>query len=343
MNRPADPPTERRPSKPTLRTIADATGFAVTTVSRALADDARIAEATRRKVAKAAKKLGYVPDRAAQRLRTGRTRVLSLLLNPEHEFLGFYSEVLTGFTEALHATGYSVTIVPDKIGGDRLDTVRNILRNRLADGVVFTRTECFDARVRYLTEHGFPFVSHGRTEFTTPHPWVDFDNEGFARWAVDRLVAKGRTRLAIILPRGDFTFAQHLRHGFMSAVRRHGVDYEIPSDVDLESSSAQLSDYVRRRMRQPAPPDGFICVGEVTALSTLAALSDCGLTPGREADVLAKRASPIFEQLRPRIETMFEDLQQTGRELGRLLQARIEGVPAQQLQVLQPAIPTGPD
>jgi LacI family transcriptional regulator len=98
--------------KPTLRTIAQATGFSVATVSRALADDQRIAARTRATVAEAAKRLGYMPDRAARRLRTGRTQVITLLLNTEHEFLGFTHEFLSGITEALRGTGYSVTVVP---------------------------------------------------------------------------------------------------------------------------------------------------------------------------------------------------------------------------------------
>ena len=75
--------------KPTLRTLSQETGFAVATVSRALAGDPRIAATTRETVSAAATRLGYVPDRAARRLRTGRTQVISLLLNTQHEFLGF--------------------------------------------------------------------------------------------------------------------------------------------------------------------------------------------------------------------------------------------------------------
>ena len=68
----------RRPStKPTLKTIADLTGLAVTTVSRALAGAPQIALETRERVRAVASDIGYQPDRAALRLRTGRTNVIS--------------------------------------------------------------------------------------------------------------------------------------------------------------------------------------------------------------------------------------------------------------------------
>lgn len=320
--------------KPTLRTVAKATGFAVATVSRALSGDERIAAKTRATVAEAAQRLGYVPDRAARRLRTGRTQVISLLLNTEHEFLGFTHEFLSGMTEALRGTGYSVTVVPDDVGDDRLAPVQNILRNHLADGVLFTRTETFDPRARLLMEADFPFVSHGRTEFTTPHPWVDFDNESFARQAVERLVSNGRRNITMILPDNRFTFAQHLAYGFKCAARDAGIAHDFIGGVTLDSPAIDIAEALAATRRAANPPDGYICVGEATALMTLATLADTGAKPGIDADVVAKRASPIFDHIRPRIDTVFEDLRATGKSMAELLLRRMEGEPPETLNVL---------
>lgn len=320
--------------KPTLRTIAKVTGFSVATISRALADDQRIAVRTRATVAETAERLGYIPDRAARRLRTGRTQVITLLLNTEHEFLGFTHEFLSGITEALRGTGFSITVVPDDPGEDRLAPVQTILRNNLADGLLFTRTETFDPRVRMLMEADFPFVSHGRTEFTVPHPYVDFDNEAFARQAVARLVAQGRERLSMILPDEKFTFSQHLRYGFLAAAREAGVHHEILEGVTLDSDRSDIARGMEACLRAPDRPDGFVCVGEVTALMTMAALADAGLTPGVEADIFAKRASPIFDNIRPQIDTVFEDLRATGRAMAEMLLRRIDGEAPEDLNVL---------
>jgi LacI family transcriptional regulator len=320
--------------KPTLRTLAQATGFAVATVSRALAGDPRIATQTRAKVVEAAERLGYVPDRAARRLRTGRTQVITLLLNTDHEFLGFTHEFLTGITEVLAGTGYSVTVVPDKLGEDRLSPVRTILRNNLADGLLFTRTETFDPRVRLLMEADFPFVSHGRTEFAAPHPWVDFDNDAFARAAVARLVARGRRRLSLVLPGERFTFTQHLRYGFLSAVRAAGIEHEIVAGVTLDSPTNEIAAALAAARRGPAPPDGYVCVGEMTAMVALAVLADTGAVHGVDADIVAKRASPIFDKIRPRIDTVHEDLRATGRAMAEMLLRRMHGEPPGQLNRL---------
>lgn len=321
-------------ARPTLRTVAAEAGVAVTTVSRALADDPRIAETTRKRISAIADKLGYVPNRAAQRLRTGRTKVISLLINPRHEFLSFTSEFLGGMYEGLSGTGYSINITADSLGDDRLETIRNIRRHSLADAIVFTRTECFDDRARYLLEHDFPFVTHGRTDFMTPHPFVDFDNEAFVRMAIARLVEKGRKHICIVMPNEKYTFGQHLRFGARQAATDHGMKLTIPTEVDLDSEPDDIAATLRKLHTGPDAPDGYVCVGEVSALITLAFLNDMGLAEGQDVDVVAKRASPISNHFRPRIETIDEDLRATGRAMAKVLLDRISGAPVEDLQVL---------
>ena len=180
-------------------------------------------------------------------------------------------------------------------------------------------------------EAGFPFVSHGRTEFAQPHPWVDFDNEAYARCAVRHLVAKGRTRLALVPPGDAFTFSQHIRWGFASEAREAGIAHEVAGDVTIDTPRPQLAQALRDRRNRADPPDGYVCVGEAPALVTLGALADCGAVPGRDVDVVAKRASPIFDNIRPRIDTVFEDLRATGRIMAQMLLRRMEGEPPDRL------------
>ncbi|AUH33302.1 LacI family transcriptional regulator [Paracoccus tegillarcae] len=331
---PDTPATSQARSRVTLRTIAGETGLAVTTVSRALSNDPRIAQSTRTLVTETALRLGYVPDRAAQRLRTGRTKVIQILLNLDHEFLSFTHEMIGGLSEVLSGTGYSVTLFPDILDRDRLTGVRQIVDGRLGDGVIFNRTEPFDPRVRYLTEQGFPFVCHGRTQFTSPHPFVDYDNEAFARLAVERLLDKGRRRMLIILPGEKYSFAHHLRWGAVAAARAAGVSIEMPDDITLDSPQDQTLGWLKARLAQSDRPDGIICVGEIAAMTALAAIQDCGLRVGQDIDVVAKQASDVFDLLRPRIDIFAEDLRQTGRDMGEVLLRSMAGEDPARLQVL---------
>ena len=322
--------------KPTLRTIADITGFAVTTVSKALADAPQISLDTRKRVRKVADSIGYMPDRAAQRLRTGRTNVISLVLDPHEEILGYATSIISGLTTALRGTAYHLVITPHFSDTPALDPIRHIMRNRMADGIIFTRTEPADERVKLLKEHRFPFVCHGRTELATPHAFVDYDNHGFGYRAAKKLIDAGCEKLWILLPPERFTFSHHMRHGFMMAVRESGVSYEIAEGITLDNKPPEIRDFLAIRLAQPEPPDGFVCGGETSALAAIAAIYDHGLKLGHDAHVVAKQTSGIFDQMRPLVTTVYEDLEAAGKMMGEILLKQISGVTdIAQLQILQ--------
>ena len=154
-----------------------------------------------------ARQIGYRPNRAGVRLRTGKTNVISLILSTETEVLGLTSHLVHGISEHLAGTPYHLIVTPYARRSDPLEPVRYIVETGSADGVIFSRTEPQDARVRYLHEHGFPFVTHGRTEMEIVHPFYDFDNAAYAEIAVERLAGRGRRRLALLPP----PRASHLR------------------------------------------------------------------------------------------------------------------------------------
>jgi LacI family transcriptional regulator len=286
-------------------------------------------------VRRVADEVGYLPDRAALRLRTGRTNVLSLLMDAHEEILGFGTSMLRGLTVALEGTSYHVIVTPNFNTSSPVDSVNFILRNRLADGVLFTRTEPFDPRVRLLLEKEFPFVTHGRTEFSTAHAFVDFDNSAFAYEATRRLIAKGRRKATIILPPRRLMFGQHLQHGFMLAVREAGIAHEIPDAITLDSSAGDIRSFTKMRMGEPDAPDAFVCSGEISALATIAGLNDHGMVLGREFDIVAKQTSRLLSEIYPGVETIYEDLAAAGETMGKLLLRQIAGEAAEGLQVLQ--------
>jgi LacI family transcriptional regulator len=64
----------------TVKDVAAAVGVSIATVSNVLNERPNVGAATRRKVLEVARRLGYRPNRAAQAMRTGRTRTLGLVL-----------------------------------------------------------------------------------------------------------------------------------------------------------------------------------------------------------------------------------------------------------------------
>jgi len=329
-----------RSGKPTLRTIAEMTGLAVTTISRALNNAPELNAETRLRVQKIAAEIGYVPDRTALRLKTGRTHVVSLVLDPHDEILNFSQSLVAGISAALRDTPYHLVVTPGFRDGAPLDPVQYVLRNRMADGVIFSRTEPADARVKLLLDNDFPFVTHGRTETAGPHPYVDYDNFAFAYAAVKRLHAKGRRLVSVIGAPPRFTFSHHLRQGVLAAAAETGIVTEFETQVTLDDSAEAVRQATVDRIARGTPPDAYVCPGDAVALAVMAGISDSGRVIGRDADLVTKQMSGIFSLVRPKVDVISEDITLAGQQLGELLLRRIRGETPEALQILQvPEIP----
>ncbi|MBA3326473.1 MAG: LacI family DNA-binding transcriptional regulator [Rhodobacteraceae bacterium] len=310
------------------------TGLGVTTVSRALNDAPDIGQATKDRVRLVAARIGYRPNRAGVRLRTGKTNVISLILSVETEVLGLISHLVWGISEHLSGTPYHLIVTPYSPHSDPLEPVRYIVETGSADGVIFSRTEPQDARVRYLHARGFPFATHGRTEMEIEHPYFDFDNAAYAEIAVQRLAARGRRRLALLPPPAHLTYARHMAAGFLRGVETHDA-VEIPvHGIDTDSPIEAIRVEITRLMSARRRPDGVVCGSASAAISAIAAAEGLGLVIGDDFDVAVKESFDLMCKFRSEIEVVHEDFRAAGMSLARALLRAIAGAPAVDLQTL---------
>jgi len=330
-----DPPGESRAdARPTLKTIAFMTGLGVTTVSRALKDAPDIGEDTKRRVQLIARQVGYRPNRAGVRLRTGKTNVISLVLNTDEQLMGFISDIIYGVSEVLSPTPYHLILTPYSSGNDPMDPVRYIVETRSADGIIISQMRPDDPRVRYMMERGFPFATHGRTQMGVEHAWHDFDNFVFARMAVDRLIARGRKRLALLAPSPSLTYHRHMTAGFAEGVVEGGVA-DVPfATAWIDQPIEEIKLQTMRLMQRTSPPDGIVSGSGAAAFALVNAIEECGLKLGRDVDIVTKQSSRLVQMFRKELFVVDEDFRLAGRELARAVLERIDGAPPETLQTL---------
>lgn len=317
----------------TLRTIADVTGLSLSTVSLSLRGGTTLKQETRDKVAEAAKALGYIPDRAGVRLRTGKTNVIALVLDGAEDSIDFARQMIQGIGHAIKGTRYHLTVIPEFERFNSAETIRYILDNRTADGVIITHTGPRDKRVQMMIDADFPFVSHGRTEFYTPHPYHDFHSEVFASTAVERLASKGCREVMLVIGDDSTTNYHNIVTAFHRATARAGIDAQTlqgtqgRSPAEIRKMGLDLAHDANR-------PDGIICDSEIRTIALVGGLQEGGLRPGEDVQLIYKQTSGILPTLFPAIDSIREDVFAAGGELTRLLLQRIEGADVESLQTL---------
>lgn len=327
--------TPSQKTRPTLKTIAYMTGLGVTTVSRALSDAPDIGQKTKERVRAVAQEIGYRPNRAGVRLRTGKTNVISLVLNIEREILGSTSHLVYGISEILSGSPYHLIVTPYDLEVDPLESIKYVVESGSADGLILSRTEPHDPRVQYLQDCGFPFVTHGRTEMETPHPFVDFDNREYGRLAAEILAKEGRTRLALLGPPNDLSYANHMTSGVRLTLDAFDL-MEVPiRRVTIDDPHDDIQAEITRLMKSRHHPDGIICASAGSAIAATAGIEEAGYTLGKDVDLVVKESFDLLKRFRSEIHVIREDFQEAGRNLATAILKTIDGVPAEELAFLK--------
>ncbi|GGL91511.1 LacI family transcriptional regulator [Streptomyces fumigatiscleroticus] len=269
-----------------LREVAERAGVSMRTVSNVVRGTGRFSDATRERVLRAVEDLGYRPNTAARRLRTGRSGVL-LLAVPELT-MPYFAE-LSGhlLREAAH---HGCTLLIEATGG-RPEAELEIAIGRtdpLVDGVILSPL-ALDDQAAAPAGHRTPLVLLGERVHDLPCPHVTIDNIGAAREATAHLLARGRRRIGVIgrqTAANAATSATRLT-GHRQALERAGLAYE-------ESLAPAVAAYhradgahaMRALLDLPEAPDAVFCFGDALAEGALHVLRGRGLSvPGDVAVV----------------------------------------------------------
>ncbi|GAA3874008.1 LacI family transcriptional regulator [Celeribacter arenosi] len=302
--------------RPTLKTISRITGLAVATVSRALHDAPDISAATKLRVRECADRIGYRPNRAGVRLRTGKTNVISLVLSTEHDIMNHTAQLISSIAGELRNTPYHLVVTPYFPDEDAMVPVRYVVETQSADAIILNQTEPNDPRVDYLMDQGFPVATHGRTN-RTDHPYYDFDNYAFARLGMEALARRGRKAILTIAPPPYQNYGRDIVEAARETCDKLGVKRYLLQDVTSDSPSADIHASTAAALQRHPEIDGLFCASTTSMIAAVSAAEEHGHRLGETLDAFAKEATPFLVRFRPQILTVRENVADSGMWLAR--------------------------
>lgn len=313
--------------KSRLVDVARVAQVSVTTASRALGGFDDVAVTTRRHVEETARRLGYVPNISAQRLRRQRTDMIGLILPADGFGFGepFFSEFLAGVGEAAAAADRHLLLAAHPAGSaGEHETYLKVVRGGWVDGVVLTRLRWDDQRVDLLLESGFPFVAFGRTGTAKNFPIIDEDSVAGLRTLVDHLVQLGHRRIAFVAGPPELTFARHRLTGFTEAMASHrlATPDSLIEEGDLRRESG--ADAMARLLDLTQPPTAVICANDLMALGGMEEVAARGLVVGNDVSVAGFDGIAAGAYTTPGLTTLRQPIREIGALACRTLVDQIE-------------------
>ena len=305
--------------RPTLKTIARLSGLAVPTVSRALSDAPDIGKETKAKVQEIARQIGYRRDRAAVRLRTGKTNVIALVIGADRDSMNHTSHLISSIALQLRETAYHLIVMPYFQDESPMKPVRYLVETGAADGIIINRILPNDPRVAYLSKFGFPFVMHGRTTDCHKHPYFDFDNVTYGRLAVESLHDRGRTNILMVAPPRDQNYAKNMILGAEQEAKARGVTFEVLADADSDADGARVRAAVQRKLTANPDIDAIIGASPSSTMAATLGAEDLGRRLRDNFDIVGKEATMMLRAFRQDMVVVHEDFFEAGRFMARAL------------------------
>jgi DNA-binding LacI/PurR family transcriptional regulator len=312
--------------RPTLGEVARAAGVSAATVSRVINGSPRVSAAAREAVEGAISALGYVPNRAARSLVTRQTDTIAIVLSePEERIFAdpFFAAMVRGISAAVADTDLQLVLLMIQSPRERAKVERYVTQGHV-DGVVLMSLHSGDPLPDLLADAHIPTVLSGRPTGTTGFvSYVDADNRGGGRLAVDHLLSIGRTRIATVTGPMDMAVAVDRFDGYCDALRAAGIrptkSYVEAGDFTDHGGEHAMATLLRRN----PDLDGVFVASDPMAMGALRALDKAGRRVPEDVALVGFDDVPMAGYTHPPLTTVRQPLDQMAAAMAELLMAQL--------------------
>lgn len=262
--------------KATIHDIAEQLNITASTVSRALNDNPRISDATKKLVHKMARQLNYQPNNIASALRSGKSKLIGVVVPTTNR--NFFSSVARGIDDVANKLNYQVIISQSYDSYEK--EVQNIeaLMSARVDGIIASvskNTENFDHFKRVM-DKGIPLVLFDRITNELDVSQVVIDDYQGAYQIVEHLIQQGYKRIAhFTSPKKINIYKERLR-GYLDALFDHNIEPDpaliVESNMQLEDGKNSMIELFERNV----PFDAVFSSSDYAAMGAMQVLKQNG-------------------------------------------------------------------
>ena len=296
--------------RPTLHDVARVAQVTRITVSRFFREPSRVAQDTAVRIREAIVQTGYVPNRQAGQLASGRSHIVAALIpNIGHSI---FAETIQGLAEGLRDTGHELLLASTGYSMEREEAQLRALVGWAPGALIVTGRHHSAGANRLLQEAqatGIPVIEIW-DHLPQPGASREFAQIGFNHEAVGRAMAahlldRGHTSLAYVDSGVAEDFRAHERgEGFVAQARASGalVTVRRASTGDAFDAGRGIFDALRNAVGARITAAAF--ANDHLACGLLMEAQDRGVAVPGELALLGFGDFPLGRQMRPALSTV---------------------------------------
>ncbi|WP_018181372.1 LacI family DNA-binding transcriptional regulator [Kaistia granuli] len=304
-----------------IRDVAERAGVSPGTVSNVLNGSRPVNAALAQRVREAAEALGYQADRAAALLRTGKARIIAVLVpdldNP------FFTSIVSALESGLRDQGYEL-IVASSRGEDDTEHSRlaAMLAWRPAGLVVIPGSDEFPARA-LIDRARVPYVVADRITLDPAANTISVDNESAGAIGMRHLVDKGHRDILIAASVLKLANIRERCAGAVSVLESLGLPP--PAIVETGGDFTLASDRLAAWLDSNRQPTAILALTNFTTLGVLSALAERAIAIPRAISLIGFDDYAWMRARTTPLTAIQQPVQAMGEAIWARLKARIEG------------------
>lgn len=260
-----------------IREVARLAGVSVGTVSNVLNRPEKVSAATLQRVEQVIERLDFVPNRSAADLRTGRSRMIGLVVpditNP------FFAEVARGAVDAASRQGYVVVLCNSDQDIDKQNGYLDVLEEQRVAGVLINPIGAIPTRLSRLRDRGSGVVLVDRTAKVSDYSSVGVDDVRGGQVAVEHLLGLHARHIAMVNGPSSLRQCSDRRRGARRALANAGRSADDLVEIVSPTMTIHAGvDAVERLLALDPRPDAIFCTNDLLAIGVTRALSQAGYT-----------------------------------------------------------------
>lgn len=299
--------------KTTIKDIANVLNISPAAVSKALHDNPRISEKTKKAVRQVAKNLNYQPNHLASALRRGKSNLVGVIVPRTNSY--FFSSVVEHIESVLNKAGYNIIITQSNESFDK--ECRNIdtLLFTQVDGIIASMAnETVDlSYYEKIKSKGIPLILFDRGENDLNVDYIGIDDYESSHMIIEHLISKGCKRIAHIGGHRRTRIFNNRIRGYIDAIKKHNLPHD---DELLIESSLKLEDGRLKMLELLAlknPPDAVYVASDYAALGALQILNEKNISVPEDICLVGFGNEPFTSLVSPSITTVNQHSKQIGK------------------------------
>ncbi|EJD5563477.1 DNA-binding transcriptional regulator CytR [Escherichia coli] len=307
----------------TMKDVALKAKVSTATVSRALMNPDKVSQATRNRVEKAAREVGYLPQPMGRNVKRNESRTILVIVPDICD--PFFSEIIRGIEVTAANHGYLVLIGDCAHQNQQEKTFIDLIITKQIDGMLLLGSRLpFDASIEEQRNLP-PMVMANEFAPELELPTVHTDNLTAAFDAVNYLYEQGHNRIGCIAGPEEMPLCHYRLQGYVQALRRCGImvdpQYIARGDFTFEAGSKAM----QQLLDLPQPPTAVFCHSDVMALGALSQAKRQGLKVPEDLSIIGFDNIDLTQFCDPPLTTIAQPRYEIGREAMLLLLDQMQG------------------